>query len=128
MKLQLWDTAGEEKYKSLTSVYYRNAHAVIILFDLTRPETFKSVLRWLTGVQEHCDDAHVVLVGNKCDLETVVDFDEIEVPFMFVVCFLIIFARLLRLRSVITRALPNALPEKSMRAIYSILALPCFLL
>ncbi|XP_057305330.1 ras-related protein Rab-8-like [Hydractinia symbiolongicarpus] len=79
IKFQLWDTAGEEKYKSLTSVFYRNAHAVIVVFDLSRQETFSSISEWLSCIRDNCsDDVQIILVGNKCDLDRNVDESEIE--------------------------------------------------
>ena len=80
VKLNIWDTAGEEKYRSITSVYYRNTDAALIVFDLTRQETFDSIQDWLTNIHEHCSrEVYTVLVGNKCDQETKVDSSEIDV-------------------------------------------------
>lgn len=82
MKLQLWDTAGEERYKSLTSIYYRNADAVLIVFDLSRGETFRSVPDWIENVKAQCgSDILITLVGNKCDLESEIPFHDIEVTY-----------------------------------------------
>jgi GTPase SAR1 family protein len=48
--LQFWDTAGEEKFRAVTPMYYRNASAVVIVYDITDEETFNSVPRWLKEV------------------------------------------------------------------------------
>eukprot|EP00047_Mylnosiga_fluctuans_P014861 m.41668 g.41668 ORF g.41668 m.41668 type:complete len:234 (+) comp5683_c0_seq4:89-790(+) len=47
VKLQVWDTAGEERFKAITKSYYRGAHAAVIVYDCTDPVTFESVQRWL---------------------------------------------------------------------------------
>ena len=50
IKLQIWDTAGEERYRTITSSYYRGAHAIAIVFDLTKLETFEHVKRWIEDI------------------------------------------------------------------------------
>jgi len=68
---QIWDTAGEEKYKSLTSIYYKGAVGAILVYDITRRETFdRTCTQWL-GELKNFSDPHIVamLVGNKCDLK-----------------------------------------------------------
>jgi len=79
VKLQVWDTAGEEKYKSLTSTFYRNADAAVIVFDISREVTFQSVSFWLKSVHQYCPrDIYTILVGNKCDLSSNIDDTKIE--------------------------------------------------
>jgi len=79
VKLELWDTAGEEKYRAVTSVYYRNADAVLIVFDLSRKETFRSIIHWMKEVQKQCGhEVLLILIGNKCDLEPQVKEDDIR--------------------------------------------------
>eukprot|EP00794_Sanderia_malayensis_P006022 gene6022-6722_t len=72
VKLQIWDTAGQERFRTITQSYYRSAHGVIIVYDLTKFETFKNVERWLKDSQRLCGSSSVVqmLVGNKKDLES----------------------------------------------------------
>ncbi|CAG9571878.1 unnamed protein product [Danaus chrysippus] len=69
IKLQLWDTAGQERFrKSMVQHYYRNVHAVVIVYDVTKPETFHSITSWMSEVESHgLTKAPRVLVGNKCD-------------------------------------------------------------
>lgn len=70
IKAQIWDTAGMERYRSITSAYYRGAKGVIIVYDITRRETFNCVDKWLDDFRENSDkDVCVVLIGNKSDLE-----------------------------------------------------------
>ncbi len=70
VRLQIWDTAGQERYQSITPAYYRSANGVVIVFDLTNPDSFSHVTRWMQLIRKHCDDdVEVFLVGNKCDQE-----------------------------------------------------------
>lgn len=70
VKLQCWDTAGQEKHRSITQSYYRNADAVIMVFDLTNRGSFASIPQWLMDVQRYTTkNAVKVLVGNKTDLK-----------------------------------------------------------
>ncbi|KAI8440794.1 hypothetical protein MSG28_009119 [Choristoneura fumiferana] len=73
IRLQLWDTAGQERFrKSMVQHYYRNVHAVVIVYDVTKPETFHSIASWMQEVESHgLLGAPRVLVGNKCDTGTV---------------------------------------------------------
>jgi Ras-related protein Rab-1A len=69
VEMQIWDTAGQERFRTITSSYYRGAEGVILVFDLTNPESFNNVKRWLTDVEKYSgDSAHKILVGNKSDL------------------------------------------------------------
>jgi len=47
IKLQIWDTAGQERFKSITKAYYRGAHGVFVMYDLTNPDSFKSINQWV---------------------------------------------------------------------------------
>jgi len=70
VKFHIWDTAGQEKFKSLTRNYYRNAAGALVVYDITRRESFNNIVKWLEEVKEHCNtEVAVVLIGNKCDLE-----------------------------------------------------------
>lgn len=69
MKLSLWDTAGQETYKSVTRSYFRGASGALLVFDLSRKQTFLHVKDWLDDLRQIADpDIVVVLVGNKADL------------------------------------------------------------
>jgi Ras-related protein Rab-2A len=79
LKLQLWDTAGQEIYRSITRSYYRDSHCAIIVCDLTKSETFASMADWVKDVRTLAPDkCQIVLVGNKVDLERVVTADELK--------------------------------------------------
>ncbi|KAL3478019.1 P-loop containing nucleoside triphosphate hydrolase protein [Aspergillus californicus] len=69
MKLSLWDTAGQETYKSITRSYFRGASGALLVFDITRPATFASCAQWLQDLRLIAEEGIVViLVGNKSDL------------------------------------------------------------
>lgn len=69
VKLQIWDTAGEEKFRSLTPMYYKNSSAVILVYDTTNIETFESISKWIKEIEEHrTHNVLIFLVGNKCDM------------------------------------------------------------
>ncbi|CAK82496.1 unnamed protein product (macronuclear) [Paramecium tetraurelia] len=70
IKLQIWDTAGQETFKSITRQYYRSAAGAILVYDVTRRESFENVREWIKECQVHgTQDMVIVLVGNKVDLE-----------------------------------------------------------
>ncbi|KAF4632294.1 hypothetical protein G7Y89_g5838 [Cudoniella acicularis] len=71
MKLSLWDTAGQETYKSVTRSYFRGASGALLVFDISRRPTFAHVQDWLNDLRQIAEpDIVVVLVGNKSDLTT----------------------------------------------------------
>nr|XP_057930497.1 ras-related protein Rab-3D-like isoform X1 [Doryrhamphus excisus] len=70
IKLQIWDTAGQERYRTITTAYYRGAMGFLLVYDITSQESFLSVQDWGTQIKTYSwDNAQVVLVGNKLDLE-----------------------------------------------------------
>ena len=68
---QLWDTAGEDKYKSLTTIYYKGAVGALLVYDITRRETFECICgHWINELKDYSDPNIVaILIGNKCDLK-----------------------------------------------------------
>lgn len=66
--LELWDTAGQEVFKSLVGFYAREARGAFILFDVTDVASFEDVPKWLEFVRENSPQARVILFGNKTDL------------------------------------------------------------
>ena len=67
---EIWDTAGQERYKSVTSGYYKGSKGVLIVYDITKLDTFEKIEQWLSEVKEKAgNEIKVVLVGNKLDLE-----------------------------------------------------------
>ncbi|XP_069171045.1 ras-related protein Rab-27A isoform X3 [Procambarus clarkii] len=68
--LQLWDTAGQEKFRSLTTAFYRDAMGFLLLFDLTNEQSFLDIRSWLEQLKTHayCENPDIILCGNKVDL------------------------------------------------------------
>ena len=70
IKLQIWDTAGQDRFKTITSSYYRGAHGIIVTYDITDRDSFAKVSEWMSEVDKHSDkNISRILVGNKKDLE-----------------------------------------------------------
>ncbi|CDW56011.1 ras protein Rab 26 [Trichuris trichiura] len=70
VKLQVWDTAGQERFRSLTKAYYRDSDCLLLLFDLTNPDSFHSCGQWLDDIRKYSPErSSVFLVGCKADLQ-----------------------------------------------------------
>ncbi|XP_035741865.1 ras-related protein Rab-37-like isoform X3 [Vespa mandarinia] len=92
VKLQIWDTAGQERFRSVTHAYYRDAHALLLLYDVTNKTSFDNIRAWLSEIREHAnEDVVIMLLGNKsdCGQERMVKTEdgerlaqEYKVPFM----------------------------------------------
>ncbi|XP_076844058.1 ras-related protein Rab-26 isoform X2 [Brachyhypopomus gauderio] len=68
VKLQIWDTAGQERFRSVTHAYYRDAHALLLLYDVTNKASFDNIQAWLTEIHEFAQEGVVlILLGNKAD-------------------------------------------------------------
>mmetsp|Transcript_19489 Transcript_19489/g.33466 ORF Transcript_19489/g.33466 Transcript_19489/m.33466 type:complete len:209 (-) Transcript_19489:341-967(-) len=68
IKAQIWDTSGQERFRAITKAYYRGAHGVLIVYDVTKRESFDHVQHWLDEVKQHAPaDTSIILVGNKKD-------------------------------------------------------------
>ncbi|XP_076439033.1 ras-related protein Rab-11B-like [Babylonia areolata] len=69
VRAQIWDTAGQERYRAITSVYYRGAVGALVVYDLTKPQSFENLDKWLEELKEHAESSvRIMLVGNKTDL------------------------------------------------------------
>mmetsp|Transcript_6216 Transcript_6216/g.5338 ORF Transcript_6216/g.5338 Transcript_6216/m.5338 type:complete len:220 (+) Transcript_6216:23-682(+) len=70
IKMQIWDTAGQDRFRTLTSTYYRGAHGIIIVYDVTNRDSFDNVRQWLQEIDNFASESvNKLLIGNKCDLE-----------------------------------------------------------
>ena len=70
LHLQLWDTAGQEKYRSVTKTLFSKVQGFIAMFDLTKEETFIDIKAWIELIKEECGNhIPILLVGNKSDLK-----------------------------------------------------------
>jgi len=71
VKFEIWDTAGQERYRSLAPMYYRGAAAAIVVFDITKRDSFNGARSWVKELQKRGDmNVVIALAGNKCDQES----------------------------------------------------------
>ena len=95
VKIQIWDTAGDPRYRSLTPACFKSTDGVVVVYSAVKKETFDNVPYWMNQVKKHhrlaTSDLKVFLIGNKCDLadEREVDYrtakkyaSERQIPFM----------------------------------------------
>ena len=80
VKLQIWDTAGQEKFRAITKAYYRGAHGILVVFDISRRDTFNQTRMWIDSIKDSTEASpiDVILVGNKSDLTRAVTREEAE--------------------------------------------------
>ncbi|KAL1224037.1 Ras-related protein RABA6b [Cardamine amara subsp. amara] len=79
IKAQIWDTAGQERFRAITSSYYRGALGALLIYDITRRQTFKNIKKWLSELRDFSSpETVVVLVGNKSDLRQSREVEEEE--------------------------------------------------
>jgi small GTP-binding protein len=79
LTMQIWDTAGQERFRSITPTYFRDAVGLVLIYDITKGETFRNVRAWISDIKTHADGVIIMLLGNKLDVpdkERAVSFDE----------------------------------------------------
>ena len=89
IKVKIWDTAGQEEYKSLTKNYFHNSDGIVVVYDVSQKSTFDKVQEWINSINEYSEkNVQIILVGNKIDLEREVSKEEgekfaesFEIPF-----------------------------------------------
>lgn len=70
IRFQIWDTAGQETYKSMLPMYYRKTNLAMVVFDITCAESFNSIPSWIEELEKHAErDCIICIIGNKSDLE-----------------------------------------------------------
>eukprot|EP00494_Astrolonche_serrata_P025589 UN25850 len=72
IKLQIWDTAGQERFHNITTSYYRGAHCIMLVYDVTSESSFKNITKnWLEQIRLYASrDCIILVVGNKSDLNS----------------------------------------------------------
>jgi small GTP-binding protein len=74
IKVQFWDTAGQEKYQAITASYYKQAHGAIVVYDVTQQKSFEHIPYWQKELRKSIGErTKLMIIGNKCDLPRVVD-------------------------------------------------------
>ena len=68
--MQIWDTAGQEKFRNINGSYYKGANGILVVYDITNKETFDGLNSWLIEIEKNSSkDVYKLLIGNKNDLE-----------------------------------------------------------
>jgi small GTP-binding protein len=80
IKLQIWDTCGQEMYRSLIQGFYRNTSLALVVYDVSRKETYDALDIWIKDIRDHTEqDIPIFVAGNKCDLQRAVQAEEAKV-------------------------------------------------
>ena len=70
VKLQIWDTAGQEQFRNINQSYYKGANGILVVYDITNKESFEGLTSWLIEIEKNSSkDVYKLLIGNKNDLE-----------------------------------------------------------
>ena len=70
IKMQIWDTAGQERFKNIITSYYRGAHGILLIYDVTDKDSFKNLSNWIIEIEKNANkNVLKLLIGNKTDLE-----------------------------------------------------------
>ena len=68
VKVQLWDTAGQDKFRAITRNYYKGASGIILIFDVTNVKSYENIKKWINEIKEEISEkVAIVLIGNKID-------------------------------------------------------------
>ena len=68
--MQIWDTAGQEKFRNINTSYYKGANGILVVYDITNKESFEGLTSWLIEIEKNSSkDVYKLLIGNKNDLE-----------------------------------------------------------
>ena len=71
IKLQIWDTAGQDRFRAITKNYYKGSHGVLLMYDITNVQSFENVKTWVTQIKEEASkDVIIYMTANKIDLES----------------------------------------------------------
>ena len=69
VRLQIWDTAGQDKFRTITTSYYKGAHGIMIVYDITDRQSFENVSEWMEEIENYAQkNVNILLIGNKNDL------------------------------------------------------------
>ena len=70
VKLQVWDTAGVARFRTITQAYYRGAMGILLVYDVTDRQSFENIRNWIKNIKQHASETvRKILLGNKCDMD-----------------------------------------------------------
>ena len=70
IKLQIWDTAGQDRFRAITKNYYKGSHGIILIYDITNTQSFENVKTWVNQIREEASSNVIIYIaGNKVDME-----------------------------------------------------------
>ena len=70
IKLQIWDTAGQDRFRAITKNYYKGSHGIVLIYDVTNVQTFENVKQWVSQIREEASaNVIIYIAGNKIDME-----------------------------------------------------------
>ena len=70
IKVQLWDTAGQDKYRTIAKNYYKGSHGILLLYDITKQSSFDNIREWVRDIKEEVSEKAIIfLIGNKIDMD-----------------------------------------------------------
>ena len=70
VKIEIWDTAGQDRFRSIAKNYYKSANGIILIYDVTNRQTYDNVAKWISQIQQEVDQKVIIyIVGNKIDME-----------------------------------------------------------
>ena len=70
VKVQLWDTAGEERFRTIAKSYYKGAHGIVLIYDVTNRKTYENIRKWMNQIKDDSSsNISIILVANKIDCE-----------------------------------------------------------
>ena len=69
IRVQLWDTAGQEKYRAITKSLFTKVQGILTLYDISNEDSFKNLKNWVKMIKEECNNVQLLMIGNKNDLE-----------------------------------------------------------
>ena len=70
VKISFWDTAGQERFRTMANAYYKNAHGIVLVYDVSDRDSFTSMNFWIREIRKNCDkDISIAIIANKTDLD-----------------------------------------------------------
>ena len=81
INIDIWDTSGQERYSDILPMYYRYAAIAIIVYDITNKKSFKTAINWIKTLRDDNINTHIILYGNKTDLDEIRVIDKIKKDF-----------------------------------------------